>query len=222
MPAVEFRNRVLESGTVTTAATSITRTAVAAVAVGDCLFIAMRGQGNIYATSVSDSVGNTYSLVGQTTSGNTASLFYSVIKTAVTTSTTITVSLSATNISSAIFGASFRNVDSINPIGSTVTGSFTSQTSITITSATANRYGSMLLSVPTVNDGTFPTVTAGTITRVATTITAQNWMHFGYRQNSDLAGYSLTYRRAAGTAGNWGYVMAEVNRAPGDMLALFS
>lgn len=220
MPAVEFRNRVLESGTVTTAATSFTRTAVAAVAVGDCLFIAMRGQANIYATSISDSVGNTYNLVGQTTSGNTASLFYSVIKNAITTSTTITANLSATNVSSAIFGASFRNVDPINPIGSTATGSFTSQTSITITSATANRYGSMLLSVPTVNDGTFPTVTAGTITRVATTITAQNWMHFGYRQNDNLSGYSLTYQRAAGTPGNWGYVMAEINRAPSDMFAM--
>lgn len=220
MAAVEFRDRVLESGTITTSATSLTTTAVASVAVGDCLFIAMRGQASRYATSISDSVGNTYTLIGQTTSGNTASLFYSVITTAITTSTTITANLSNTNVSSAIFGASFRNVDPINPIGSTVSGSFTSQLSITITSATANRYGSMLLSVPTVNDGTFPFVTSGTITRVPTTISFQNWMNFGYRQNDDLSGYSITYQRASGSAGNWGYVMAEINRAPSDMLAI--
>lgn len=221
MAAVEFRDRVLESGTITTAATSLTTTAVASVTVGDCLFVAVRSQGGRYVTSISDSVGNTYNLIGQTTSGNTAALFYSVVTTAITTSTTVTVNLSTTNASTAIFGASFRNVDPINPIGSTVSGSFTSQLSITITRATANRYGSMLLSVPTVNDGTFPSVTSGSITQVVPTISFQNWMHFGYRQNDDLSGYSLTYQRASGTAGNWGYVMAEINRAPSDMLAIF-
>jgi hypothetical protein len=222
MPAVEFRDRVLETGTVAGSATSITTTAVAAVSVGDCLFVAMRGQGGIHVTGVSDSVGNTYTLVGRTTTNNTASLFYSVITTAITTSTTVTLTLSGANASSSVFGASFRNVDPRNPIGSTVTGTSNTLLSITITSATANRYGSMLLSVPTINDGTFPNVTSGSITRVATTITSQNWMHFGYRQNDNLSPYSLTYQKSSGSGtSNWGYVMAEINRVPSDFLTLF-
>jgi hypothetical protein len=220
MPAVSLIGRCFASGAVTTAATSITRTSALAVGVGNAIIVAHRGQQGIYVTAVSDSAGNTYTLVGQTTSGNTASVYCAIVTTAITTSTTFTLTLSGTNVSSAFGVVAFANVDPINPIGSTVTGSATSVLDLTITSAVPNRYGSMLLTVPTVNDGTRPTITAGSVSVVAM-VTFAEFMSFGYRQNDDLLPYSVTYRRAAGSAGNWGYVMAEINRVPSDFFNVF-
>jgi hypothetical protein len=220
MPAVSLLGRCVASGAVTTASTSLTQTSTLAVAVGNAVFVAHRGQAGIYTTAVTDSVGNTYTLVGRTTAGNTASVYCAIVKTAITTSTTFTLTLSGTNVSSSIGVVAFANVDPINPIGSTVTGSATSVLDLTITSAVPLRYGSMLLTIPTVNDGTRPNITAGSVSVVAM-ITAAEFMSFGYRQNDDLSPYSITYRRAAGTAGNWGYVMAEVNRTPSDFSNFF-
>ncbi len=221
MPAVSLIGKVGEVRT-SSAVTSFTLTASLAVPVGSLLLVASRGQASTYITSITDSVGNTYSLATQTTSGNTASLYYAIVKTAITTSTVITFNLNATNSSNAqVIVVGFANVDTINPIGTTSSGSASAVVDLSLTSPVPTRLGSMLVSVPTINEGLYPTVTVGSLSTVFFNDTVVAFLRFTYRQNDDRSAYSITYRSGSGVSRNWGYVMAEINRAPSDFFSVF-
>jgi hypothetical protein len=221
MPAISYRGLVLGASPVTTANLSFTRTSALAVPVGSTVFVGMRGQGGCYITSITDSVGNTYNLVGQTTVGNTANLFYATVTTAITTSTVLTINTNIASTSSSATALAFDNVDRINPVGSVNTGrSTTNSNSYSVTSADALRHGSMLLCLVTYNNGNMPAVTSGTLTQVFSVGTVV-WQNFGYRQNADLAGYALTYTdTTSANLRGWGHVLVEVNRAPSDFFAV--
>lgn len=219
MPAVQFINRILESGTVTTASPTVTLTAVNSVNVGDFFVISIRSEARV--NSVTDSAGNTYSLASRNFTGATAHVFYTIVTNSITTSTTVTFTLSANATRFSALGASFRNVDRLNPIGSISTGGVASQTVFTAASAVCERYGSMLLFATVNNDGTRANVIGGSVTAVPVTIAFQNWMHVGYRQADSLSNYSVTYQPPVSTLRQWGYVVMEINRDPSDGFAMF-
>lgn len=219
MPAVSYRGLVLGANPVTPVSNAFTRTCAIAVPVGSVVFVSMRGTSGCHITSITDTGGNTYTLAGQTTTGNTASLFYTVVTTAMTTSTVLTINTSNSNTNASATALAFDNVDPTNPIGSVTTATGSAVITSSVTSAAANRHGSMLLSLATVNYGNVPQITSGSLTEVFALNTVV-WMNFGYRQNADLDAYSLTYS-GGGVARNWGHVLVEVNRVPSDFLTVF-
>lgn len=221
MSAVAYVGKVLETGTTTTSATSLTYTATGSVAVGDCVFVVTRCQAGVSVTAVSDSVGNTYTQVAISPgTGNLANIYCSIVKTQVTTSTTFTLTLSATNVSSATTAVVFTNVDSSTPFGSTVTANFSSQITVSLAGSVPNRHGSMLLAVGTISEAGSPNITTGSLTSIAPKDSLQ-WMRIAYRQNDDLSSYTVGWTSNSGIARSWGCVLVEVNRVPSDFLSLF-
>lgn len=215
MSAVGNPRRIVDSGAVTPGSTSQTTTAVAAASVGDCLIVGFRAGAGHHVTAVTDSAGNTYTLLDRTTTSNTCSVFYSILTVAITTSTTLTITWSNSPTSAVAYGVAFSNVDSITPIGSKTSASTTSSTTFSVTGSAPLRHGSMLVAVVTLNEGSNPTVTSGSLSQV----TASPWIRLGYRQNDDLNAYSLTFGGPT-IARNWACVLAEINRVPSDFLNL--
>lgn len=188
------------------------------VAVGDVCFIASRGQAGARATSVTDSVGNTYRLVTQTTSGATASLYAARVTVAMPTSTTITVTQSASQPNSHAYAFVFRN---LSMIGQGSGNTANTVTSITSNSITPNQVEGIIISVGSNNGQRQPTTSTTGFTRLSLTSAADNWTSVAWKQMSPSTMFSTSVTWNIGVTANTSALIASLDATSGEFLPLF-
>lgn len=221
MPAVSYIGKLFNTGTITSNLITVSATSTIAVPAGSVIFIGMRLPGtNTSIVSTTDTVGNTYFNVASALNG-VAPVIAGIVTNPIAVGTVITFQFSRANTSLAIAALAFANVDLTNPVGTIATGYQANVIPYTAVSAAPARHGSMLVAMTSVNDGTGPSITTGSLTVIGMTPSAQAWMSFGFRQNADLNPYTITYNPATQANRVWGSVLFEVNRRPSDMISLF-
>lgn len=198
--------------------TSFTMSTSTSVAVGNVCFVAARGQAGARATSVTDSVGNTYRLVTQTTSGATASLYAARVTVAMPTSTVITVTQSASQPNSHAYAFVFRN---LSMIGQGSGNTANTVTSITSNSITPNQVDGIIISVGSNNGQAKPTTSTSGFTTLSLTSAADNWTSVAWKQMSSTTMTSTSVLWNIGVTANTSALIATLNATSGEFLSLF-
>lgn len=132
------------SGNATTATVTSNTTS------GNVLLAFCRGGSGSYATSVSDTQGNTWVEVGHTSTSNTITIYRCVLSTALTTSDTITPVSSGGTLTVAVY--EYTGVDTTTPIHASTVSSGTSATTCTTSTITVTDQDVLLVSGLTANN----------------------------------------------------------------------
>ena len=130
-------------------ASTITFTSSRAVPVGSIVILAARGGGTVVVNSVSDGASNTWVKLGNTTTANTCNVWYSVLTTAFTTSTVVTVTYSATPANRIVGAWAFDGMTRPTTVTELASGS--AVTTLSPASLTVPQYGSLFFTAVSVN-----------------------------------------------------------------------
>ena len=185
-----------------------------AVATGQFIILAGRGGGGFVVSSVTDTSGNVWTSLGNSgTTGNTATLFYCNVTTALTTSSTITVTYNAANTGYAIGAWSFDGIRL--PLTSVASAQGTAVTTLNGGSITPRQYGGLNFTVLTHNGSATAISSPSGFTDVgsATRVTG------AYAKASSMS--STATRWSWTTAANSSAISATFTPDGGDFLALF-
>ena len=207
------------SNTATVSTQPVTTTA--AVAIGDTLFVTTKGQGN-YGTACTDSVGNTYTRLGTTTSGPAATMFGCVVTVAMPIGTVITATMNAASVNQQAYAFVFRNVTLSGPVATAASSSTTTHTT---GSVTPEQVTGIVLSFCTINGAYYlsqRTTTAGFAQLPLTVAGNQEWSQVAWKQvnPSGITSTSVLWEESSGGR-NWQSVTAALNATSGDFLAIF-
>ena len=130
-------------------ASTITFTSSRAVPVGDIVILAARGGGTVVVNSVSDGASNTWVKLGNTTTANTCNVWYSVLTTAFTTSTVVTVTYSGANANRVVGAWAFDGIT--RPTTATATATGSAVTTLSPASLSVPQYGALFFSAVSLN-----------------------------------------------------------------------
>lgn len=199
-----------------------TMTTTAAVAVGDTVFVTTKGQSGNHGVSCVDSVGNTYSVIGRVAAGTSATIFGSVITTAIPSGGTITPTMNVANFNNQYYAVVFRNVSLSGPVASSITFTATTHTTGSVTPEQVN---GIVLCLSTINGGyytTHRTTTSGFTQLPLTVASNSEWSQIAWKQvsSSEIAPTSVLWEESASTR-NWGSVICALNATSGEFLNLF-
>lgn len=118
------------------------------VDVGTFLVLSGRGGGGYTVTSVSDTGSNTWTLLTTSgASGNTATIWYCYVTTALTTSSTITVTYTTSNIGYSVAIYAFTGIN--RPVTTSAVAQGTAVTTLSAGNITPSQYGSLLFTTLT-------------------------------------------------------------------------
>ena len=197
---------------------SFTITTSAAVAIGDVCFVASRGQSGAHATSVTDSVGNTYMLLARTTAAATVSLHAARVTNAMPSGTVITVTQSASQPNSHAYVFVFRNLSLIHQSSA---NTLNSVTSITTNAVTPNQVEGIILSVGQNNGQAKPTTSTSGFTTLTLTSANDGWQSVAWKQMSSSTIQSTSVLWNIGRTANTAAIISSIDATSGEFLNLF-
>ncbi len=200
-----------------TAATTLTITTTAAVPAGAALFVTVRAGSSVFASSVTDSASNTYSLVGKSTGVNTATMFAVIVPAALASGATVTITMSGSVTAIQANAFAFTNL-TLN--GTAVVTSPAFGKTATSGSVTPAQYSGAVIAVVTMNlPAVVPTLTtANGLTAV--TFSGTQLQAIAYRITNDRTARSVVWTESSANH-NWGTVIATRDAVNADFLALF-
>lgn len=187
-----------------------------AIPVGQFLVLVARGGGGYVVTSVTDSSSNTWTqLANNGGTGNTCTVYYCYVTTALTTSSTITANYTAGNINYNVMVLAFSGICRPTTTSATATG--TSVLTLNTGNITPSQYGSLLLSAFTHNGS--PTSINAPSGFTTVTPSANARMVVGYTVAASMAAVGTTWSWT--TSANVAEVSGTFTPDGGDFLALF-
>jgi hypothetical protein len=200
---------------VTGTASSVTFTANQQLPVGTLVVLAMRGNFTNVVSSVSDSAGNTWSKLANTTTANTCNVWYSVLTTAITTSTTVTANFSASGGLQIMAGWAFHGFTRPSTSNAIATGS--SVTTLSPASLSVPQYGSLVFSAMSVNQ--LPTFTEPAGFTALPVTSSSVSLRGAYLIRNGMNAVSTTWSWSI--SGNAGVVSGSFTPDGGDLFAVF-
>lgn len=177
--------------------------------------VAMRGNFTTVVDSVSDTQGNTWTKLANTTTPNTCNVWYSVLTTAFTTSTVVTATYSGSGQHNMIAAWAFDGFT--RPATTNAIASGSSVTTLSPASLSVPQYGSLIFTAVTVNQ--LPTYTAPSGFTVLSVTSGAVSMRAAYLIRNSMASVSTTW--SWNVSGNAGVVSGTFTPDGGDMLGVF-
>jgi len=196
-------------------ASTITFTSSRAVPVGDIVILAARGGGTVVVNSVSDGASNTWVKLGNTTTANTCNVWYSVLTTAFTTSTVVTVTYSGTPSNRIVGAWAFDGITRPTTVTELASGS--AVTTLSPASLTVPQYGSLFFSAISVAATPTWTDPTGFTALPVTSSTAS--LRAAYLIRSSMSSVSTTW--SWNPSGNAGVVSGSFTPDGGDFFNIF-
>lgn len=212
--SVRYIERIGEAYNVSSAST-LAFTCSAAVPVGRLVIFAGRGVAGANITSVSDSSSNTWTLINRTTTQATCSVYYSVVTTALTTSSTVTATYSSSQAQYNIAAWSFDGLTRPSITSSTASGS--GVTTVNTGNFSNPQYGSLIFSA--VTNSNAPTFTAPSGFTALPLSTSTVFLQGAYAIRSSMDAIATTW--TASVSGNMGLVTTTLTQDGGDFFSMF-
>ena len=194
---------------------SVTFTSTRSVSVGTLVVVAMRGNFTNVVVSVTDTAGNTWTKLANTTTPNTCNVWYSVLTTAFTTSTTVTANFSSSGNFTILAGWAFQGFT--RPMAASAIASSTSVSTLSPSSLSVPQYGSLVFSAMSVNQ--LPSITVPSGFTVLPVSTSGVTLQCAYLIRNEMTAVSTTWSWSI--TGNAGVVSGTFTPDGGDGFAVF-